>query len=51
MCVCVSRRAICGGYYTVMPVTRTRSDKMSNATSWNENRTVCHTIRFLSYEV
>ena len=29
----------------------TRSDKMSNATSWMENHTVCHTIRFLSYEV
>ena len=29
----------------------TRSDKMSNATSWMENPTVCHTIRYLSYEV
>ena len=28
----------------------TQSDKMSNATSWMENRTVCHTLRFLSYE-
>ena len=27
----------------------TQSDKMSNATSCMENRTVCHTIRFLSY--
>ena len=29
----------------------TRSDKMSNATSWMENRVVCHTNRFLSYGV
>ena len=29
----------------------TQSDKMSNATSWMENRAMCHTIRFLSYEV
>ena len=29
----------------------TRSDKLSNEISWMENRVVCHTIRFLSYEV
>ena len=29
----------------------TRYDKMSNAKRWMENRVVCHTIRFLSYEV
>ena len=38
--------------YVSQPYARdTRYDKMSNATSWMENRTVCHAIRFLSYEV